>query len=524
MRPSAWRLAIALLLLSSSLPPLATGDITYANVCGKTKYKPNSTYQYNVQQATAYLTNYPTFSIGTGFATVAYGSAPDVVHGLGLCRGDTPDNLTCYECLASAAVVASTLCPYDRDATLFYDGCIMRFSDQDFLLGMGNEPVVVLNATDTVKPTDVATSFDALVDHLMDKTAGHAAASDIPTKKMATGEAVFDEGDRQMKIYSLVQCTPDLTASGCSGCLKQVMDIMALRQLGALGERVAGVRCNVRFEVYPFYIGEAMVRILGLEAPSPAPLPSSPPPSLVISAVSTPSNTDTTRGVLLNWNRRRHIIEGIAQGLLYLHKHSRLRVIHRDLKASNILLDGNMSPKISDFGLARIFGSNETHANTSRVVGTHGYMAPEYASEGLFSIKSDVFSFGVLLLEIITGKRNIGFHQSGNFPNLIGYVWLLWKEEKWFEVIDPCLNVKHPDMEIMRFINVALMCVQDNAADRPTMTEVTSLLVNESVSLPDPKQPAYFNIRATNGGDQRPLELEDPDSINDVTSSPPNGR
>lgn len=80
--------------------------------------------------------------------------------------------------------------------------------------------------------------------------------------------------------------------------------------------------------------------------------------------------TDTTRRTLLNWNKRRHIIEGIAQGLLYLHKHSRLRVIHRDLKASNILLDDNMSPKISDFGLARIFGSNETHANTSRVVGT----------------------------------------------------------------------------------------------------------------------------------------------------------
>jgi serine/threonine protein kinase len=79
---------------------------------------------------------------------------------------------------------------------------------------------------------------------------------------------------------------------------------------------------------------------------------------------------DTTRGALLNWNRRRHIIEGIAQGLLYLHRHSRLRVIHRDLKASNILLDDHMSPKISDFGLARIFGSNETHANTSRVVGT----------------------------------------------------------------------------------------------------------------------------------------------------------
>ncbi|GJN32442.1 hypothetical protein PR202_gb20953 [Eleusine coracana subsp. coracana] len=233
---------------------------------------------------------------------------------------------------------------------------------------------------------------------------------------------------------------------------------------------------------------------------------------------------DTTRGALLNWNRRRHIIEGIAQGLLYLHKHSRLRVIHRDLKASNILLDDNMNPKISDFGLARIFGSNETHANTSRVVGTHGYMAPEYASEGLFSVKSDVFSFGVLLLEIITGKRSVGFNQTGNFPNLIGYAWLQWKQDKWLEIVDPCLDVKDKNKDIMRFISIALMCVQDDAIDRPTMTDVTSLLMNESVSLPDPKQPAYFNVRAMNKW-KYPLEAQEiNNSVNDVTTSPPKAR
>uniref|UniRef100_N1R1N9 Cysteine-rich receptor-like protein kinase 10 n=1 Tax=Aegilops tauschii TaxID=37682 RepID=N1R1N9_AEGTA len=228
--------------------------------------------------------------------------------------------------------------------------------------------------------------------------------------------------------------------------------------------------------------------------------------------------TNTTRRALLNWNRRRHIIEGVAQGLLYLHKHSRLRVIHRDLKASNILLDENMNPKISDFGLARIFGSNESHANTSRVVGTHGYMAPEYASEGQFSIKSDVFSFGVLLLEIISGKRNNGFHQTGNIGNLLGYAWLLWKREKWCELIDPCLDVKHPNMEIMRFINVGLMCVQDDAIDRPTISDAISLLMNESTSLPDPKKPAYFR----NKGEDP--ELGEQYSVNLLTGSPPDGR
>ncbi|VAH69463.1 unnamed protein product [Triticum turgidum subsp. durum] len=131
---------------------------------------------------------------------------------------------------------------------------------------------------------------------------------------------------------------------------------------------------------------------------------------------------DENRTTLVDWEKRRVIIEGIAQGLLYLHKHSRLRIIHRDLKASNILLDQDMNPKISDFGLAKIFSSNDTQGSTKRVVGTYGYMSPEYASEGIYSIKSDVFSFGVLFLEILSGKRNSRFHQCEDFLNLLGYV------------------------------------------------------------------------------------------------------
>ncbi|GFQ05760.1 g-type lectin s-receptor-like serine/threonine-protein kinase at4g27290 [Phtheirospermum japonicum] len=118
---------------------------------------------------------------------------------------------------------------------------------------------------------------------------------------------------------------------------------------------------------------------------------------------------DPAKSAVLDWPKRINIINGIARGLMYLHQDSRLRIIHRDLKASNILLDSEMNPKISDFGLARSFGGNETEANTSRVVGTFGYMSPEYAIDGLFSVKSDVFSFGVLVLEVVSGKRNRGF-------------------------------------------------------------------------------------------------------------------
>ncbi|KAL2335717.1 hypothetical protein Fmac_016930 [Flemingia macrophylla] len=199
---------------------------------------------------------------------------------------------------------------------------------------------------------------------------------------------------------------------------------------------------------------------------------------------------DKTR--ILKWNQRFDIILGTAEGLAYLHGGSETRIIHRDIKSSNVLLDENLNPKIADFGLARCFGTDKTHLSTG-IAGTLGYMAPEYLIQGQLTDKADVYSFGVLVSEILCGRKNNVFREDS--CSLLQTVWKLYQSNKLATAVDPCLGEDFPVSEASRVFQIGLLCTQASPFLRPSMAQVVCMLSNSSLDVPIPKQPPFLNSR-----------------------------
>ncbi|XP_059443383.1 probable LRR receptor-like serine/threonine-protein kinase At1g53430 isoform X3 [Corylus avellana] len=177
----------------------------------------------------------------------------------------------------------------------------------------------------------------------------------------------------------------------------------------------------------------------------------------------------------LDWTTRKKICLGIAKGLAYLHEESRLKIVHRDIKATNVLLDKDLNAKISDFGLAKLDEEENTHIST-RIAGTVGYMAPEYAMRGYLTDKADVYSFGVVALELVSGKSNTNYRPKEEFVYLLDWAYVLEEQGNLLELVDPKLGSSYSSEEALRMLNLALLCTNPSPTLRPSMSSVVSMI------------------------------------------------
>ncbi|OAY60608.1 probable LRR receptor-like serine/threonine-protein kinase At1g07650 isoform X1 [Manihot esculenta] len=184
---------------------------------------------------------------------------------------------------------------------------------------------------------------------------------------------------------------------------------------------------------------------------------------------------NSTSRLKLDWPTRKKICLGVARGLAYLHEESRIKIVHRDIKTSNVLLDKDLNAKISDFGLAKLNEDENTHIST-RIAGTIGYMAPEYAMRGYLTNKADVYSFGVVALEIVSGKSNTNYRPKEEFVYLLDWAYVLQERGSLLELVDPELGSAYSSEEAMVMLNVALLCTNASPTLRPTMSQVVSML------------------------------------------------
>ncbi|KAK2374390.1 cysteine-rich receptor protein kinase [Trifolium repens] len=415
----------------------------------------------------------------------------------------TLDSSSCKACLEHASSSIVGCLPFSEGRAL-NTGCFMRYSDTDFLnkeveneSSRGNVVVIVVALVSSVVVAVVGVTIGAYIwkqRHIQKKRRGSNDA-----KKLAK---TLEQKSLNFKYSTLEKATESFNDNNklghggfgtvYRGVLPDGREIAIKRLYFNNRHRAADFYNEVN--IISGVEHKNLVRLLGCSCSGPESL-------LVYEYMHNRSLDrfifDKNKGRELNWEKRYEIIIGTAEGLVYLHENSEIRIIHRDIKASNILLDSKLRAKIADFGLARSFQEDKSHISTA-IAGTLGYMAPEYLAHGQLTEKADVYSFGILLLEIVTGRQNNRSKASEYSDSLVIVAWKHFQSGTAEQLFDPNLelyNSFNSDVknEILRVFHIGLLCIQEVASLRPTMSKTLQMLTENEVCLVAPSNPPFLD-------------------------------
>ncbi|KAL2324329.1 hypothetical protein Fmac_023387 [Flemingia macrophylla] len=447
---------------------------SFVHVCDNDKgnYTANSTYQNNLNTLLSNLSS--NTNVDYGFYNFSYGQKRDRVNAIGLCRGDLkPD--ACRSCLNDSRVLLTQLCPNQKEAIGWQDNCMLRYSNRSIFGTAEDLPSFYLRNNDNASDVD---KFNEELNNMLESLTKNASLGDSH-RKFAAADVT---GPAFQTIWGLVQCTPDLSELQCSTCLVGTIAEIPQYCDGRKGGRIVRPSCYFRYETHPFYDSTY------IEIPSPPPAKASALP---------PSSTDglTTEVVAAtnNFSSENKLGEGgfgpVYKGRLSNGQEVAVKRLSRnspqgDIEFKNEVL---LVAKLQHRNLVKLLGFCLERRERLLV----GYMAPEYVLHGQFSVKSDVFSFGVLVLEILSGQKNSWARRGENVGDLLTYAWQNWREGTASNIVDPTFTNGSRN-EMMRYIHVALLCVQNNVDHRPTMASVALMLNSYSFTLPLPSQPAFF--------------------------------
>ncbi|KAF8016259.1 hypothetical protein BT93_H1689 [Corymbia citriodora subsp. variegata] len=478
-------------------------------VCGNFTRK-NTTFHDSVRQAVARAVVRAPNNKGYARAKVAVlGTANESAYLLANCWR-TLNTTSCRACLENASTSILRCLPRSEGRAL-NTGCFMRYSDTNFLNkepGKGSKKGTIAAITVPVVSALVVLAVGITMAYFVWK---HEY---IQKKRKGSNDAdnfakLLRDKSLNFKYSTLEKATVSFDSAnklgqgGFGSIYKGVLPDgreIAVKRLFFNSRHTAADFYN-EVNIMSSVEHKNLVRLLGCSFSGPESL-------LVYELLPNKSLNsfifDTNRGKALNWEKRVDIMVGTAEGLVYLHESS--KIIHRDIKPSNILLDSRLRAKIADFGLARSFQEDNSHISTT-IAGTLGYMAPEYLVHGLLTEKVDVYSYGVLMLETVTGRQNNKRKTSEYSDSLIKIAWNHFQANRLEELFDPNLMLhNYPDgnikNEVSRVIHIGLLCMQE-ASLRPKMSKALQMLTKKDEDLPPPTSPPFFI-------NERTMMLNDP--------------